>query len=395
MSLVLQNAWIVDCKQARKADVRLADGVIEAIGEGLCGDSVLDCDGLTLLPSFVDLHAHFRDPGFTQKEDILSGSRAAVHGGYTFVNLMPNTNPVCSEMEIVRQNRRKAAEIGLCDVHQTVSITKNFDGHTLTHWDNLDDTVRWLSDDGNGVNDLATILEAMRLAKQQGRGLMLHEEERLLTPQNSYLAEDIPTARDVKLATFTGCKTHFCHVSTIDSMNAILAGKQAGGNITLEVTPHHLALSDQTDGHVAPPLRSEEHRLYLLACIRRGLVDAIATDHAPHTPADKAAGANGFTGLDLAFATCYTTLVRGGILPLGELSRLLSTNPAALMGLGKALIEEGCPANLVLVETETPFTVTAAHIHSQSANTPLLGRTLYGTIHKTIKGGKIIYEKAD
>lgn len=395
MSLILRNVLAADSKRERRTDVLIDRGRIRQLGEALHGDRELDCAGLTLLPSFVDLHAHFRDPGQTHKEDIESGSRAAVHGGYTFVNLMPNTKPVCSDMDTVRAIRRKAAEIGLCDIHQTVSITKDFDGKTLSHLEELDGAVSWLTDDGNGVNDLATILGAMRYAAKEGLGLMLHEEERLLTPLEPYLAEDIPTMRDVKLAILTGCRTHFCHVSTLASMEAILEGKRQCRNITCEVTPHHIALSNTTPGNVAPPLRGDEHRRFLIDCIQRGLVDAIATDHAPHTPEDKAAGMNGFTGLDLAFPTCYTTLVHSGVITLRELSRLMSYTPSGLMGQGPALIEEGLAANLVLVDTTTPFTVTEEHIHSKSKNTPMLGKTLYGTVLMTIKEGEIVYEKAD
>jgi dihydroorotase len=371
------------------------DGRIAAIGGGFSGEREIDCSGLVLMPSFVDLHAHFRDPGQTQKETIETGCKAAVHGGFTYVNLMPNTAPVCSDMETVCYVRREAERVGLCGVHQTLSITKGFDGVTLSDMEEADNGVRWLTDDGNGINNIETLYHAMHIADEYDLGLMLHEEERFLTPVDSYLAEDIPTARDVKLAALTGCKTHFCHVSTIGSMKAIIAAKAEGANITCEVSPHHLALNDETAGHVAPPLRSEAHRACLVECVKNGHVDAIATDHAPHTPEDKAKGINGFTGLDLAFATCYTTLVRNSIITLGELSRLMSYNPARLMWLDGYLIEEGLPANLVLADLETPFTATEACIHSKSKNSPMLGKTLYGSIRMTINEGKIVYEKFD
>ncbi|MCL2056967.1 MAG: dihydroorotase [Oscillospiraceae bacterium] len=395
MPILLKNTAITDCSHQRKADVLIDGGRIAAIFD--CGVEpphccIIDCTGLVLMPSFVDLHAHFRDPGQTQKESIESGCRAAAHGGYTFVNLMPNTSPVCSDMETLRYVREKARKAGICGVHQAVSITKKFDGKTLSHLDKIDESVLWLSDDGNGVNDIETIYRAMLLAKAKGIGLMLHEEERLLTPIDSYLAEDIPTARDVKLAALTECKTHFCHVSTVGAMDAVIAAKSLCANITCEVTPHHIALNDSTPGNVAPPLRGEAHRAYLIECIKKGFVDAIATDHAPHTAEDKASGANGFTGLDLSFAACYTSLVKSGHISISALSRLMSYNPAKLMGLGDYLIKEGAAANLTLADIHTPFIAGEGHILSKSKNSPMLGKTLYGIIKLTIKEGEIVYE---
>ena len=396
MFVTLRNTKPVSSSDlALNTDILIEDGVIADIGENLpCPGRVIDCHGKTLLPAFVDLHTHFRDPGFTHKEDILSGCRAAVHGGYTTVNLMANTKPVCSSMETVRYVREKAQAAGICDVYQTVSITKDFDGKTLSHIRELDEPVLWLSDDGVGVPDTAVMLKAMALAKERGLGVMLHEEDPALTMHNMYAAEEVMTYRDVKLALLTGCRTHFCHVSTIDALDAILAGKKAGANITCEVSPHHLTLNDSTHYNVAPPLRAEKHRQYLVKCLAEGKIDAIATDHAPHTPEDKKNGANGITGLDLAFATCYTHLVRTGALSLAQLSRLLSAGPATLLGIyNKGRIEPGFLADLVLVDLDEAFTVTESHIASRGKNTPMLGKTLYGQVLMTMKQGEIVYEK--
>lgn len=357
---------------------------------------IIDGQGKTLLPSFVDLHAHFRDPGQTQKEDIASGSRAAAHGGYTAVNLMANTVPVCSDMETVREVLQKAEDAGLVTVHQVVSATKDFDGATTDHLDNIDtNVVRWISEDGHGISDTGVMLCVMQICKEKGIGVMLHEQVAAISTENTYLSEEIMTHRDVSLAQFTHCRLHFCHVSTIDSMDAIIGGKRYGANITCEVTPHHLYFNDSTAYRVAPPLRGESHRQYLIQCIKDGHVDAIATDHAPHTQADKDGGANGITGLDLAFSTCYTALVQAGHITLSELSRLLSENPAKILGIEGGVIAEGEPANLVLVDTGASFTVTPEHIHSRSKNTPLIGETLYGEVIFTMRSGSITYEKAN
>ena len=396
MLLLIRNATLADCDATVRKDLWIKDGVILAVGETPPGrvDREIDGGGLTLMPSFVDLHAHFRDPGFTQKEDIHTGCRAAAHGGYTAVNLMPNNNPICSDMKTVRYIREKALALGICDVFQTVSITKEFDGVTLSHLDGLDSgEIPWLTDDGNGVEPSSVIIAAMGYARERGFGLMLHEEDRALTPLDSYLAEELPTIRDVRLAEFIGCRTHFCHVSTSRSIEAIAEGKKRGAPITCEVSPHHLVLNDQNPGKVAPPLRGESHRRAMIDAVKSGIVDAIATDHAPHTPEDKSAGANGFTGLDLAFPTCYTILVREEEIGLNMLSKLMSRNPAQIMGVPGGLIRVGEPANLVLIDLNKSFTATESHIHSKSKNSPMLGKELWGEVYMTIKGGKITYER--
>ena len=396
MVLLIRNATLADCDATVRKDLWIKDGIISDVGEASpkSADREIDGSGLTIMPAFVDLHAHFRDPGLTQKEDIHTGCRAAAHGGYTAVNLMPNTSPICSDIKMARHIREKAAALGICDVFQTISITKGFDGVTLSHLDDFDSgEVPWLTDDGNGVEPSSAIISAMLYARERDFGLMLHEEDRAITTLDSYLAEELPTMRDVRLAELIGCRTHFCHVSTIRSIEAIAKGKKRGAPITCEVSPHHLALNDENPGKVAPPLRGESHRRAMIDAVKSGIVDAIATDHAPHTPQDKAAGANGFTGLDLAFSTCYTILVREKETSLNTLSRLMSRNPARLMGIPGGLIRVGEPANLVLIDLDKSFTVTESHIHSKSKNSPMLGRELWGEVYMTIKGGKTTYER--
>lgn len=401
MSVLLKNGILTDCKRELKGDLLIDKGKISRIETEIPASEipaecrVIDVSGRVVMPGFVDLHAHFRDPGLTHKEDIETGCRAAVHGGYTFVNLMANTKPVCSDMDTVGYVLEKAENLGICGVHQTVSITRDFGGRSLGHIQNLDNRVKWLSDDGFGVDDTAVIHEAMRLAKEKGIGLMLHEEDSTLSETDTYLAEEMQTFRDVELAVLTGCKTHFCHVSTIKAADYILAWKDRCGNVTFEVTPHHIALNDTDGGKVNPPLRGEEHRQYLIELIKKGKVDAISTDHAPHTPEDKAAGASGFTGLDLSFSTCYTTLVSPGYITLSELSRLMSYNPSKLMGLDGGLLVRGLPADIVVADLNSVFTVTENDIVSKSKNSPMLGKKLIGKIVMTIKGGRVVYEKVD
>lgn len=398
MSILFRNIRTADCNRELRCDVLLRGGVIAALGDNLVAEEpaqVVDGRGLTLLPSFVDLHVHFRDPGLTHKEDVYTGCRAAVHGGYTTVNLMPNTKPVISDLKAVRFVEEKARELDICDVYQTLSITKDSDGSTLSHLESQGDLggVKWLTDDGNGIVSTQVMLDAMRLARRFGVGVMLHEEDKALTPVDSYLSEDLPTYRDVRLAALTGCRTHFCHVSTAESLSQIVSAREKGAPVSFEVTPHHLYLNDGNGGRVAPPLRSEGNRQALIQAVKDGVVDAIATDHAPHTPEDKAAGMNGFTGLDLSFATCYTVLCKQNGLPLTALSRLMSYGPARLMGIPGGLIELGQPANLAVVDLDSGFVAAEEHIHSKSKNSPLLGESLWGEVLMTVKNGKVVYEK--
>lgn len=395
MTILFRNVQMVDCLREQKADLLIRDGLIVEIGNEIIAPdaTVINANYLTVMPSFIDLHAHFRDPGFTHKEDVLSGCLAAVHGGYTAVNLMPNTKPVITDLKSVQYVEQKAQEQGLCDVYQTAAITRDFDGKTLSHLEELAGHIRFLTDDGNGVEDSKTIWNAMVWAKEHDIGLMLHEEERFINRFDSYLSEELPTFRDSRFAYHTGCRTHFSHVSTKRALDFIWEAKQAGAPVTLEVAPHHIALNDENGGRVAPPLRSEFNRLALIKAIKEGKVDALATDHAPHTPEEKAAGANGFTGLDFSFATCYTVLCVENKLPLTSLSRLLSYGPASILKIHGGLIEVGQPANLVLVDLMANYIACEEQIVSRSKNSPILGRSLWGEVVMTLKRGKVVYEK--
>ena len=214
--MLICNAVLTDADGARPGDVRIENGVITAVGEGLSigGDTVLDAGGRTLLPAFIDLHCHFRTPGFEYKEDIDSGSRAAARGGYTFVNCMANTRPVCSSAAIAQSIMDDARRIGLCDVNQCVSITKDVDGKTTGHLRALPRNIRFISEDGKGVRESRVMYEAMRIAAEKGLTVMSHAEDMDLSALDYRLAENLETARNLYLAQSTGARLHMCHVST-------------------------------------------------------------------------------------------------------------------------------------------------------------------------------------
>jgi dihydroorotase len=394
MELLIKNARIIDSSQDFKGDVYIKFGIIQELGVNLTKHcETIDAEGLILMPSFIDLHSHFRDPGQTYKEDIYSGSLAAVRGGYTAVNLMANTIPVCSDMNTVNYVLDKSRTINLIDIHQTVSITKDMLGQDITHLDKLDSEVRMISDDGRGVADSKLMLDAMAKAKEKSLMIITHAESEELTTVDTRLAENTMTWRDITLAKFTGCHLHVAHVSTVEAMKAVIEAKKEGTKVTCEVTPHHLALTNEIDYKVNPPLRERVDIEYLIEAIKDGFVDAIATDHAPHSLEDKLKGANGISGIETAFSVCFTKLVSGGYITLNKLSELMSRNPARLMGVNKGEVKIGYEGDFVLVDLESNYIVEAENFKSKGKNTPFHGMKFKGEILKTIKGGRVVYSK--
>ena len=412
--MIVKNAKTSD---GRVVDLWLQDGRIFAMGIGLPthGQEVLNAKGRTVLPAFIDLHCHWRTPGFEYKEDIATGSAAAAAGGYTFVNLMANTKPVCSDSIQAHAVMEQARHIGLCDVNQTVSITQDFDGENLDHLKSLPQDLRFISDDGKGVANNAVMAKAFAICHERGLTLMSHAEEMEISPWDYRLAENLETVRNLHLAEYYDARLHLCHVSTKEAVEAVEAAKWRGAPVTCEVTPHHLWFHDvdkmvdpdtgkpipqpgsENNGlKVNPPIRAREDVEALVRGIVSGAVDAIATDHAPHTQEDKAAGAAGMLGLETAFGVCYTALCVQRGLPLELLSQLMSTNPAAILGLPtKGRLAVGMDADLVLVDLETPYTVDRDQLHSKSRNCPYHGQQLYGKVCTTIKGGKITWQASE
>ncbi len=353
-------------------------------------DTVIDATGLTALPAFIDLHCHFRTPGFEHKEDLQSGSLAAARGGYTLVTCMANTNPVCSTPEIAKSVMDKAEQIGICSVNQCVSITKDFDGTSTQHIENLPPYIKCISDDGKGVQSNYTMWQAMIAAEKKGLTLMSHAEDMDISPYDYRLAENIETVRNLHIAQHTGAKLHMCHVSTKEALAAIIAAKGTSSNITCEVAPHHIWFYDN-DYRVNPPIRAKDDVDYIINAIKSGAVDAIATDHAPHTQEDKENGSPGMVGLETAFGVCYTKLCVQNSVPLQILSDMLSKNPAKILGENKGEIAEGFDADIVLLNLDKTYTVDINDFAGKSKNSPFNGEKLQGQIINTIKNGKLTY----
>ena len=390
--MLIKNAKLSDGTQV---DVLIQDGKIAGLMQNMPahGEEVIDAAGRTLMPGFVDLHCHWRTPGFEYKEDIATGSAAAAAGGYTFVNLMPNTRPVCSSAAQAHAVMDEAERLGICGANQTVSITENFDGQTLDHLKSLPEDLRFITEDGKGVQNNEVMAKAFAICAQRDLVLMSHAEDMQISKWDYRLAENIETVRNLHLSEYYSTRLHMCHVSTKEAIAAIGDVKRRGVPVTCEVTPHHLWFAD-TDYRVNPPIRQPEDVQALVEAIRTGVVDAIATDHAPHSAEDKANGAAGMIGLETAFGVCYTKLCREQGLDLYYLEALMSRFPAAILGLaGKGAVQVGMDADLTLVELDTPYVVDAYAMHSRSHNTPFDGATLYGRVDLTIRGGRVTYQR--
>lgn len=392
MELLIKGGRIIDFSCDFLGDIYIKDGIIKEIGLDLNKDcETIFAEGKEVMPAFVDLHSHFRDPGLTYKEDIESGSRAAVKGGYTAVNLMGNTKPTCSNMETVNYVLNKSRKIGLVDINQTVSITRDLDGKDISHLKTLDNNIKSISDDGKGVCSSEIMLQAMVIAKNRDWVVMSHAEDMEVTDVSTRLSENLMTIRDIELARFTGAHLHLCHVSTKEAMKEIKRAKRQGFKITCEVTPHHIYLTGEDRYKVKPPLREEADRQYLIKAIKEGYVDAIGTDHAPHTKEDKENGACGISGIETSFSICYTELVKNNNLSLSKLSQIMSKNPSEILKLNKGRIQPGYDADLVILDLEKKYKVDSNHFLSKGKNTCFDGMELCGVVLKTIKRGITVY----
>ena len=389
----IKNIRLVDDIQDFLGDIRFENGIITELGQNICTDpNALDMKNkeLVLFPAFSDLHAHFRDPGFTYKEDLHSGSRAALKGGYTAVTLMPNTNPVCSSVENVKDVEIRAKEIGLISIIQTLSMTKNLKGVDFEHLKALKNSeILFVTDDGRGVNDDAVMLEIFKICKDKNVTIMCHAEDSKFSKIDMRIAENNMTYRDIELFKTIGGHLHFCHVSTKEAIEAIQKAQEEGHNITCEVTPHHIfATGDEVNHYrVNPPFREQEDIEALIKALQNGVACAIATDHAPHTLDEKAAGAPGMIGLELAFPLCYTKLVKNGSLTLQELVKVMSTNPSQMMKLNKGRLEVGMDADFAIVDLNREVTFFEDQFESKSVNTPFIDFTVWGKVVSTVRKG--------
>ena len=405
-------------------DVLVLGGTIAEVGTGLDapGDiERVDADGLALLPGFVDLHTHLREPGREDAETIATGAAAAAAGGFTAVLAMANTSPVTDTAEAAERVLDLGREAGLVDVQPVGAVTKGLAGEELAELALMHRSraaVRVFSDDGRCVADARVMRRALEYVRAFGGVVSQHSQDpdlagpsacchegelsgRLGLPGWPAVAESSIIARDAQLARHTGSRVHVAHVTTAEGVEVIRWAKAQGIDLTAEVTPHHLLLTqDLLSGYdptfkVNPPLRPSEDVEALRAALVDGTIDAVATDHAPHARHDKehafVDAAFGMLGLETAFAVVHDTMVRSGALDLATLAERMSAAPARIAGLTDhgGAIEAGASANLVLVDTETSQTVDAAASKSLSRNNPWHGMSFTGAVHTTILRGRV------
>ncbi len=403
-------------------DVLIEDETISAVGPGLDASSraeTIDGDGLVMAPGLVDLHAHLREPGFEHKETVETGSRAAAVGGYTAICAMPNTDPVTDTVAVVMEVRALAEKAGLCDVVPAAAITRGLEGESLTDIGELAEAgVRLFTDDHHCVQSSRVMRLALEYAKAFDVVISQHAQDAALTEgwqmhEGHYsamlglagapsAAEAIIVARDLELAALTGGRLHVTHLSAARSVELIAQGKERGLRVSADVTPHHPAMLDEdlvtydTSRKMNPPLRSAEDRSALRRGIASGVLDAVATDHAPHAAEDKEQEFDqappGTTGLETALAVVLTELVEPGHLALLRAIEAMSTRPARILGLEEhgGPIVAGREANLVVFDPAEEWTVGERPWASMARNSAFTGRTLRGRVLHTLRRGEFI-----
>ena len=419
-SILIRNVRILDPVNGMDTvgEIFIRDGSFAPVTAPDADTQIIDGTGLTAAPGLIDLHVHLRDPGQTDKEDILSGCRAAAAGGVTQLLAMPNTKPSVDTPEIVRYIAEKAKNAD-ARVHIVGAITKGLGGHEATDIAALRQAgISALSDDGVPVLDTSIMVAAMQKAAQTDIDIPVtaHCEDPYLAGGKvnegavsralgvkgmPCAAEDAGTARELALAESYGLPIHICHVSTATSAAMIRDAKKRGVRVTAETAPHYLMLTEEVlrkrdaDYRMNPPLRTERDRLAMIEALKDGTIDAIATDHAPHTPQEKAdfvQAPNGSIGMETSFAAAYTVLVKGGILREAELIRKMSVNPAHILKTYGGTLSVGAPADLMLYRAEE-WTVDPEKLHGKSKNTPFKGLTLAAKVKLTIYQGRIVFNE--
>ena len=421
--LLIKNARIISPADNIDSvgDILVRDGKIAAVGGNLSTEAerTVDAEGLYAVPGLVDMHVHLRDPGQTEKEDILTGCAAAAAGGVTSLLAMPNTNPTTDNPETVRYILDKAQN-AKARVYVAASITKGLKSEEPTDLTALKEAgAIGLSDDGRPVENTGFLRDAMKRAPGLGMTVAAHCEDLYLAGGGKInegavseqlgvkgipaAAEDCGTAREIALAAAEDVPVHICHVSTKTSVALVRDAKRRGVKVTAETAPHYFSLTEQAllardaDFRMNPPLRTQEDVKAIIEGLRDGTLDAIATDHAPHTPQEKAdfvSAPNGSVGMETSFAVANTYLVKTGLLTMGQLIEKMSVNPARILGIPAGTLQVGAPADIALIDPGERWAVDVNKLHGKSKNTPFKGKKLRGKVKMTILGGKVVFEES-
>ena len=422
--MIIKGGRIIDplSRTDEVLDIRIEKGIIAEIEKNIDekkypNEEIINASGKVLVPGLIDVHVHFRDPGQTYKEDLKTGSQAAIAGGFTTVVQMANTSPRIDNKEKIIEHYKKARDLPL-KVFTVSALTKNFEDLELVDMEeNFISGAIAFTDDGIPNRNSKLILDAMNRAKKLGAIISFHEEDPNLISQNGInhsevseklniygsptIAETSFIARDVAMAIYTGAKISIQHLSTGLGVDLVKFGKSIGANIFAEVTPHHIALNDGAIleyGSLAkmnPPLRSEEDRLRIIKGIKEGTIEIIATDHAPHSSEEKekelTKAPSGIIGLETSFSICYENLVLSKEISLMKLIELMSTNPAKIYGLEGGEIAVNKLADLTIIDLEKEYKIEK--FKSKSSNSPFTNKNLKGEILYTISEGKVVYKK--
>lgn len=419
LNLLIKNADIYYQNKLQKADMLIENGVVSSVKANIipfADTQVIDAEGLFIFPGFADVHVHLREPGFFYKESIKTGTLAAAKGGFTLVCSMPNLNPVPDSEENIKVQQDIIDKDAVIKVLPYASITKGEKGESLVDFDSLKDKCFAFSDDGKGVQNEKMMKEAMEKAKKLGKAIVAHcEDESLLfggyIHKGEYArlnnhkgicseSEYKQVARDIDLVRQTGVQYHICHISTKETVELVKKAKAEGLNVTCETAPHYLALCDmelEEEGRfkMNPPIRSSLDRDALIKGVQEGIIEVIATDHAPHSAEEKSKGLEksnmGVVGLETSFAAVNTYMVKRGYITLEKLAEIMSINPRKIFGLDYG-IEIGRKADFVLVDTDKKITVNPDTFVSMGKATPFAGKTLYGDVLLTVYNGEIVYK---
>lgn len=420
MDLILKDGIVYDAKSGtfHKQTVTITGGAVNCLGHTpkYDGLSVVDCSSFYIFPGFTDVHVHFREPGFSYKETIKTGSQAAARGGVTDVCTMPNLNPAPDSRENLQVQLDIIKKDAVINVHPFGTITKGQNGEMLSDMEDMASSVIGYSDDGKGVQQDGIMEKAMIKAKALGKIISAHCEDNSLLfggyiHDGEYAklhnhrgicseSEWNQVERDLKLVEKTGCAYHVCHISTKETVELIRQAKKKGLDVTCETAPHYLIMNDSMLGEdgrfkMNPPIRSEEDRKALVAGLLDGTIDMIATDHAPHSAEEKAKGLEksnmGVVGIETSFATMYTYLVKTGVMTLEKLIDVMYKNPSERFGIKKGIIS-GKPADLTVFDLNEKYKINPAEFLSKGKATPFKDKEVYGKCILTLCNGTVAYE---
>lgn len=418
MTLLIKNTNVVDPSQGidKIADILIENGKIKGIGNYENADTIIDGSNFVAAPGLVDMHVHLRDPGQTQKEDILTGCSAAAAGGVTSILAMPNTNPVADCAETVKYiiDKSKGAK---AKVYVAASITKGLKSLEATDLEEVKNAgAVALSDDGRPVENTEMLRNAMIKAPQLGMAVVAHCESLFLADGGIInegevsqklgvkgipaSAEDCGTQREIAFADALDVPVHICHVSTDTSVKLVRDAKSRGVKVSCETAPHYFSFTEKellkrdADFRMNPPLRTEKDRLAIIQGLIDGTIDVIATDHAPHTPQEKAdfeKAPNGSIGMETSLSAGITNLVKTGKLTIYQLIEKMSTNPAKILNIEAGTLREGAMADIVIFDINESYTVDVEKLHGKSKNSPFKNQTLFGKVKYTILNGEVVY----